>query len=140
MELSIFSNFASIDARYINSKEPAYENKKVEFVPNVILKSGITLKKNLFSATYQYSYTSQQFSDATNAATPSNNGINEPVPAYYVMDITADYKLSKVFLLSGSLNNFTNHYYYTRRADSYPEPGIIPSDGRSFYLTLQVKI
>ncbi len=140
MKLSIFSNLSYIDARYVNSKEPAYENKKVEFVPNVIFKSGLTLKKNRFSATCQYSYTSSQFSDATNAPTPSNNGINGPVPAYYVMDFTADYKLSRVFLLSGSLNNLTDHHYYTRRADSYPGPGIIPSDGRSFYLTLQVKI
>ncbi|MEP6748819.1 MAG: TonB-dependent receptor [Bacteroidota bacterium] len=140
MKLSIFSTFAYIDARYVNSKEPAYQNKKVEFVPDIILKSGITLKKNRFSATAQYSYTSRQFSDATNATAPSNNGINGLVPAYYVIDLTVDYKLSKTFMLSGSLNNLTNHYYYTRRADSYPGPGIIPADARSFYLTLQIRL
>jgi Fe(3+) dicitrate transport protein len=104
------------------------------------LKSGITLKKNRFSATYQYSYTSMQFSDATNASAASNNGINGLVPSCDVMDVTADYRTSKVFLLSGWLNNLTNHYYYTRRAQSYPGPGIIPSDARSFYFTLQIHL
>jgi Fe(3+) dicitrate transport protein len=140
MKLSIFSNLSLIDARYIDSKNSAYENKKVEFVPPVIFKSGITVQKNRFSATCQYSYTAQQFGDATNATTPSNNGINGLIFAYYVVDLTAEYKLNKLFLLSGSINNLTNNSYFTRRADSYPGPGIIPADPRSFYVTLQVKL
>ena len=38
------------------------------------------------------------------------------------------------------VNNLGNHRYYTRRADSYPGPGIIPADGRAWYMTLQVKL
>ncbi len=140
MKLSIFTNLSLIDARYVNSKESAYENKKVEFVPPVIFRTGITLQKNRFTATYQYAFTAMQYGDATNATTPSNNGINGLVPAYYVMDLTAYYKLSRLFLLSGSVNNISNNSYFTRRADSYPGPGIIPADARGFYLTLQVKI
>jgi Fe(3+) dicitrate transport protein len=140
MKLSVFSNFSFIDARYVNSQNAAYENKKVEFVPPVILKTGITVQKNWFSATCQYSYTAQQFGDATNATTPSNNGINGLIPSYYVVDLTADCRLSKLFMLSGSINNLTNNSYFTRRADSYPGPGIIPADPRSFYVTLQVKL
>jgi Fe(3+) dicitrate transport protein len=140
MKLSVFTNFSFIDARYVDSKVSAYENKKVEFVPPVIFRSGITLQKNGFTATYQYAYTARQFGDATDATTPSNNGINGPIPSYYVMDLSADYVLSRRFLFSASVNNLSNHMYYTRRADSYPGPGIIPADGRGFYLTLQVKI
>jgi Fe(3+) dicitrate transport protein len=140
MKLSIFSNLSFIDARYINSQNTSIENKKVELVPPVIFRSGITLRKDNFSATYQYSYTAKQFGDATDAPTPSNNGINGPIPSYYVMDLSADYKLSKVFLLSATINNLSNHMYFTRRADSYPGPGIIPADPRSFYVTLQVKL
>jgi len=140
MKLSVFSNLSFIDARYIGSEESAYRNKKVELVPPVIFRSGITFQKNKLTATYQYSYTAQQFGDATNAPTPSDNGIYGPIPAYYVMDLSADYKLSKIFLLSASINNLSNNRYFTRRADSYPGPGIIPADARSFYLTLQVKL
>ncbi|HTB25543.1 MAG TPA: TonB-dependent receptor [Puia sp.] len=140
MKLSIFTNLSLIDARYVDSKVSAYENKKVEFVPPVIFRTGITLQKNRFTATYQYAFTAMQYGDATNATTPSNNGINGLVPAYNVMDFTAYYKLSRLFLLSGTINNLSNNTYYTRRADSYPGPGIIPADARGFYLTLEVKL
>jgi Fe(3+) dicitrate transport protein len=56
------------------------------------------------------------------------------------MDLSATYKLSKIFSLEGSVNNLADKRYFTRRADSYPGPGIIPADARSFFLTLQVKL
>jgi Fe(3+) dicitrate transport protein len=139
IKLSVFSNLSLIDARYVDSKEAAYENKKVEFVPDIIWRSGVNFRVGRFAATYQYAYTGKQFSDATDAVTPSNNGINGLVPAYYVMDVSADYRFSRIFSLSASVNNLSDHMYYTRRADSYPGPGIIPSDGRSLYVTLQMK-
>jgi Fe(3+) dicitrate transport protein len=139
MRISIFSNLSLISARYIHSKEPAYENKRVELVPEIVFKSGITFKKNKFAATWQYSYTGKQFTDATNAEFTSN-AINGIIPAYYVMDISAEYKINRTWALSSSINNLTDNRYYTRRADSYPGPGIVPADGRSFYLTLQVTL
>jgi Fe(3+) dicitrate transport protein len=73
-------------------------------------------------------------------STPSNNGINGLVPADSVMDLSAYYKLSRHFMLSGTINNLSNNSYYARRADSYSGPGIITADTRGFYLTMQVKI
>ena len=139
-KLNLFTNVSFIDARYVNSKVSAYENKKVEFVPPVIFRTGINFQQKKLSVTWQYAYTAKQFGDATDATTPGNNGINGPVPSYEVMDLSANYKYSKIFLLSASINNLGNHMYYTHRADSYPGPGIIPADGRSFYLTMQVTL
>ncbi|XZF14131.1 TonB-dependent receptor domain-containing protein [Chitinophagaceae bacterium MMS25-I14] len=140
MKLLLFSNFSWINARYVNSQISAYENHRVEFVPDIIFKTGITLRRNRLSSTLQYAYTGQQFTDATNSVAPTNSGINGLVPSYYVMDFSVDYRISRMFSASGTINNLTDHMYYTRRADSYPGPGIIPADGRGFYLTLQVKI
>ena len=140
IKLAVFSNLSLIDARYIGSEESAYRNKKVELVPPVIFRTGITFQKDKFTATCQYSYTAQQFGDATNAPTPSDDGIFGPIPAYSVMDLSADYKLNNTFTFSGTINNLSNNMYFTRRADSYPGPGIIPADGRSFFLTMQVKL
>ncbi|MBX9850273.1 MAG: TonB-dependent receptor [Cytophagaceae bacterium] len=139
MKLSLFSNLALIDARYINSQEPAYENKKVELVPNILLKSGLTFKKNRFAATYQFSYTSKQYTDASNAEF-SSNAVNGIIPSYYVMDLSAEYSFKKYISFTGTINNLANNMYFTRRADGYPGPGIIPSDGRSFYISVQVKL
>jgi len=55
------------------------------------------------------------------------------------MDLSLSYQLKK-FTIEGSINNITNTMYFTRRATGYPGPGILPSDGRAFYLTLQFKI
>ncbi|GAB4046591.1 TonB-dependent receptor domain-containing protein [Spirosoma litoris] len=137
--LSVFTNLALINARYINSDEPAYRDKKVELAPDVIFKTGLSFQHKRLSATYQLAYTSNQFTDATNAVFLAN-AIDGLVPAYTVMDLSGQYKLSKVFMLQGSINNLANARYFTRRADSYPGPGIIPADARSFFLTVQVKL
>lgn len=136
---SYFSNLSLIDARYKSSKEKAFEDKKVEFVPSVIWRTGLTYKNERFGVTYQFSYTSSQYTDATNAEfTPS--GVNGFIPTYYVMDLRTEYYFKKRFALFASLNNLTNNIYFTRRADGYPGPGIIPADGISFFFTLQVKL
>jgi len=139
MKLSVFSNLSALSATYVNSANSSVEGNKVEYVPPVIFKAGITLQKNKLKATYQYSYTAKQYSDATNAVVPYQ-GIWGIVPSYYIMDLSAEYKLNKQFSLSASVNNLTNNMYFTRRADSYPGPGIIPADARSLYVTLQVKL
>lgn len=137
--LSVFTNLALINARYVNSKESAYENRKVELAPDVIFKTGLHLQYRKLMANYQLAYTSSQFTDATNAVL-TNNAVDGLIPAYTVMDLSAQYNLSKIFTLEGSVNNLADKRYFTRRADSYPGPGIIPANARSYFLTLQVKL
>lgn len=139
MSVTVFSNLSLINARYINSKDPAVEGKKVELAPDIIFKTGVAVKVGKVRASYQFSYTSDQYTDATNAVY-TTNAINGLVPSYTIMDLSAEYIINKNFAVSGTINNLTNQMYFTRRADSYPGPGIIPSDARSFYLTAQFKI
>ena len=137
--LSIFSNLALISAKYIHVANTAINGNKVELAPNVIFKTGFAYKKSNFSASFQVAYTSSQFADATNAVfTP--NAVDGLVPAYTVMDMSAAYKFSRHFTLEGSVNNLADARYFTRRADSYPGPGIIPANARGYYLTLQYKL
>jgi Fe(3+) dicitrate transport protein len=137
--LWLFGNLALINAYYISSRETAFSDKKVEMAPNVIFKTGLTYKYKKLSASYQFSYTSSQYTDATNSVFTAN-AINGLIPAYTVMDISAKYKISKRFSLEASVNNLADKRYFTRRADSYPGPGIIPADARSYFLTLEVKL
>ncbi|MFY9311140.1 MAG: carboxypeptidase-like regulatory domain-containing protein [Bacteroidia bacterium] len=138
MGISLFTNLALLDARYVNSKEAAYENKKVELAPSIIAKAGISVRKENFKATYQYAYTAEQYTDATNAEFTSN-AVNGLIPAYYVMDLSLEYTY-RWFTLAGGINNLSNNIYFTRRSEGYPGPGILPSDGRNFYVTVQVKL
>jgi Fe(3+) dicitrate transport protein len=135
---SAFSNFSIIDARYTESEESSVQGNRVELVPPMTLKTGTSFRRKGFSTSIQFAWTSSHFTDATNATfTPT--AVDGEIPAYWVMDYSANYSYKQFSLYTG-INNLTNNQYFTRRAAGYPGPGIIPADGRSFYLGLQIKL
>lgn len=135
--LSLFLNAAYINAVYIRSKESNYVNKQVEYVSPVIVKSGLRFKTKALTLQVQGSYNSSQYADATNAVEPSGDAVIGLVPSYYVLDFSGRYHLNRSISFELGVNNFTNEQYFTRRAPGYPGPGILPSDGISFYGTFQ---
>lgn len=137
IDLLFFSNVTFLDARYFSS-EKRFRNKELELAPHLQMRYGVTVRTKNFSTSLLYSHTGEQFSDASNAKQTSQ-AIEGIIPSYYVMDYSISYKF-KFLTFSGAINNLTNNKYFTRRAVTYPGPGIIPSDGRLYYLTLAVKI
>ncbi len=136
-QLSIFVNAAYIQAFYVRSKEANYINKQVEYVAPFILRGGIKHKVGRWNTQLQASYTSDQFSDASNAIEPSGDAVIGLVPAYLVMDLSTRYSLKVNWSIELSINNLTNNKYFTRRASGYPGPGILPSDGIGIFGTIQ---
>lgn len=136
-QLSLFVNAAYIQSFYVRSKESNYVNKQVEYVAPLILRGGLKYKNKRWSTQLQASYTSDQFSDASNAIEPTGDAVIGLVPAYIVMDLSTRYSLKKNWSFELSINNLTNQKYFTRRASGYPGPGILPSDGISLFGTVQ---
>lgn len=136
-QLSLFVNAAYIQANYIRSKEANYLNKQVEYVAPVIVRSGFKYHVKNWTSQFQVSYTSDQFSDASNAIEPTGDAVIGLVPAYVVMDFSTRVKLKKNWTFEAGVNNLGNTKYFTRRASGYPGPGILPSDGISIYGTVQ---
>ena len=138
---NLFTNTAFTKSRYLESHITGIKGKEVEFVPFVNLKTGTGIGYKNFMSSIQLTYVSSQFTDAQNSYIGENDisdGITGQIPAYYVADFSASYKWRK-FRLEAGITNFTNNSYFTRRAAGYPGPGIIPSDNRSFYATLEFK-
>ncbi|WP_031457462.1 TonB-dependent receptor domain-containing protein [Flavobacterium chungangense] len=136
---NIFSNVALTDSEYLKSDAPNIQGNKVEFVPLYNIKTGTGVGYKNFMSSLQFTYVSSQFTDANNSKTDVNDntyGIFGQIPSYYVADISTSYKWKKIKLEAG-ITNFTNNSYFTRRATGYPGPGIIPSDQRTFYTTLE---
>jgi Fe(3+) dicitrate transport protein len=79
------------------------------------------------------------FSNANNTETPTADGNNGLIPAYKVQDLTASYTYKR-FNIRVGVNNLTEARYFTRRAGGYPGPGLLPADGRTFFLSLGAKI
>jgi len=136
---TIYLNTALIHSVYTHSEVTGVQGNQVEFVPTLNLKAGTRMGYKNLKASFQYTYLSQQYSDATNTKEGGVAAVVGIIPSYYIMDFSISYEY-KIFKLEGTINNFTNNYYFTRRATGYPGPGILPSDGRGYYLTLQVKI
>ena len=138
-KLSTFINFSYNSANYINSDILAFKNKKVELVPPIVLKTGFSFSKEKYSLSYQFSYTKEHFSDATNSENQVSNAVVGLIYSYFTMDISCKIIYKSIQLETG-INNLSNEIYFTRRATGYPGPGIIPSMTRNFYLCVQIKI
>ncbi|MCB4808112.1 TonB-dependent receptor [Tamlana sp. 62-3] len=138
-QLNYFINTSIINSEYITSEEPGVEGNKVEFVPDLNLKTGLNGGYKNLLASIQYTYLGQQFTDATNATAGSISGVIGEIPAYDILDLSLSYKYKKLKLETG-VNNVLDNAYFTRRATGYPGPGIIPSAPRNWYVTLQVKL
>ena len=141
--LNVFNNLALTNSEYTNSPYRTVKGKKVEFVPDVNIKTGAKFGYKNFLGSIQFSHLSEQFSDASNAQADevggARDGLVGPIPAYSILDASFSYSYKKWKLETG-INNLLNESYFTRRATGYPGPGIIPSAPRSYYVTLQFKL
>lgn len=145
-DISVFASYGYTDARFGDLQvvqkvgndlvKTNLKDKKVENAPLNILRSGLTYNFKGFSLTGQVSYVDQSFADANNTVTPNANGQNGLIPSYTITDLSASYTFNKHVNLKGGVNNLTNKMYFTRRAGGYPGPGLLPSDGRNFFVSL----
>ncbi len=149
-EVSIFASYSYTHARYDNLKvitkgtgntlvETNLKNKKVENAPEHILRTGINYFNKGLTVTAQLSYVSSTYADATNTQTPNAAATTGMIPAYTITDFAISYKM-KPYQFKAGINNVTDARYFTRRAGGYPGPGLMPSDARSFYVTIGLKL
>jgi Fe(3+) dicitrate transport protein len=147
--ISMFASLAAIQARYLDFKTTSVVNgkivegnlvgKHVENAPDKINRYGITYSKKGLSLSWQISDISQAFADASNTLIPNAAATTGLIPAYQVQDISGSYKFKKYAQLKFGVNNLTDARYFTRRSGGYPGPGILPADGRTWYIGLNVK-
>lgn len=141
LKINYFMNLALTNSEYLSSEEVNVEGNQVEFIPAVNLKTGMNFGYGNLLGSVQYTYLSNQFTDATNALQDVNDnqrGIEGEIPAYDILDFSLSYSFKK-WKLEAGINNLLDASYFTRRATGYPGPGIIPSEPRTFYTTLQFK-
>ena len=142
-KLNWFVNGALTESEYLQSDDNNVEGKKVEFIPLVNLKTGLRFGYKNLLGSFQFTYLSEQFTDVENSPIPeasnNRNGIIGEIPAYSIMDLSLSYVIDR-FKIETGVNNLLDEKYFTRRATGYPGPGIIPSEPRNYYLTLQMKL
>lgn len=142
VKLNYFLNLALTRSEYTKSQRNNVEGNQVEFIPKINLKTGLNFGYGDFLGSVQYTYLSEQFTDATNAPRDINDnqrGIEGTIPSYDILDVSLSYTYKK-FKLESGMNNVLDNSYFTRRATGYPGPGIIPAQPRTFYTTIQFRL
>src|SRR5258708_35658282 len=131
--LTVFNSLALADARYRSGDVSGH---RVEYAPRVVQRVGLTLARGPLSTTFLPSHTSDSFGDADNTVR-STDAVVGLLPSYTVLDLSGTLNLPSGWRVQGGVNNVTDRRYFTRRTDEYPGPGILPSLGRSVYVTLR---
>jgi Fe(3+) dicitrate transport protein len=147
--VKVFGSYSYTEAKYDdfevvqrvgnNLVKASLKDKYVENAPLHILRSRLTYTYKGFSVTGQLSYVDRAFADANNTITATANGQNGVIPAYTVGDVFMAYAFRKHFTIRGGVNNVGNAAYFTRRAGGYPGPGLLPADGRNFFISVGAK-
>jgi len=147
--LSLFASLAFINATYRNFQTTSTVNGQiirsnlagnlVENAPADIHRFGATYAKKGFSMTWQLSSIGQTYADAANTRVANAAATTGLIPSYQVQDLSASFKFLKNYNVKAGVNNLTDEYYFTRRSGGYPGPGILPADGRIFYISGGIK-
>jgi Fe(3+) dicitrate transport protein len=144
-DLRLFNSLAYTHGRYTsgsinqNGTNISLKNNRTESTPDWINRTGLTFLSSHITSTLQYSYTSKSFSDANNTVF-NPTGATGLVPAYHVADWAFSYNFLKNYRIGANVNNIFNARYFTRRINMYPGPGILPADGRTFNISLGLKL
>lgn len=152
--LDLFASVSFIDSRYtdfrifntsgtapnITITETNLDGNRVENAPRYIHNFGLSWSNNNFSSTLQYRMSGKIFTDANNTTTPSANGVTGLLDDYRVFDLSTEYRFLKNYNIRAGINNLLNEEYATRRAGGYPGPGILPGEGRTFYISVGAKL
>ncbi|WP_396139755.1 TonB-dependent receptor family protein [Flavobacterium sp.] len=150
--LDFFASVSFIDSRYTDFRifstpsapsftitETNLSGNRVENAPRYIHNFGLSWTNNNISATAQYRISGRIFTDANNTTTPSANGVTGILDNYRVFDLSTEYKFLKNYNIRAGINNLFDEEYATRRSSGYPGPGILPGEGRTFYISIGAK-
>jgi Fe(3+) dicitrate transport protein len=145
--LNLYVSYSYIDATYTRWDNPALMNdptktlvgKKVEYVPQQTQRYGATYIYKTFSATFQLNAIDGVYSDAANTEVANSTATIGKIPGYTIMDASMTYGFSKNYNFKTGVNNLADVNYFTRRAGGYPGPGLMPGNGRTFFVSIGAK-
>jgi Fe(3+) dicitrate transport protein len=145
VDVRLFNSLSYTHARYISGQinnaghNVSLKGNWAEGTPTWIDRAGLIFESGALRSTLQYSYVGKNYSDANNTVN-NPTGATGMVPAYHVWDWSADWAFLTHYHVSAGINNLGDARYFTRRINMYPGPGILPADGRTFYVSLGLKL
>lgn len=128
LHMTPFFNVSLLDATFTKSNLANRVGNKPAFAPAVTAKYGIALRRDgRFDVSLAGSSVSSQYfqdSDLPVGSPGSANYVPAKVPAYTVLDLTADWQVARNIRLLGGITNLTDRKYYNRVFQNGIEPGL----------------
>jgi Fe(3+) dicitrate transport protein len=131
-------NASLLQSRYQSSAIASIDGKQLEYAPAVNLRTGLSAAWKFLKVSLLYSHVGKQYADATNAEfdVSAATGV---IPSYDVVDLMLSASIDRLRLNVG-INNLLDARYYTRRADGFPGPGIIPAEPLTVNASISVTL
>ncbi|HEV8407541.1 MAG TPA: TonB-dependent receptor [Sphingomicrobium sp.] len=127
LHLTAFANVSLLDARFTKSNLANRVGNKPAFAPAVTAKYGISLRRDgRFNVSLAGSSASSQYfqdSDLAVGVQGAPNFIPAKIPAFTVLDLSADWQLTRNIRLLGGVSNIFDRKYYNRVFQNGIEPG-----------------
>lgn len=133
--MHVLANISVLRGAYVGTDDPSIRGRDVELVPPYTIRLGWTGSWKGLGWSVLVATVGKHYTDATNAEI-SATAVSGAIPAYTVLDASVRYGID-AWTIELSCNNVLDAQYYTRRADAYPGPGIIPAEVRSITATVQ---
>ena len=132
--LNVFSNLQLLDATFTDSQIPGQVGKTPAYSPSVLFKGGIQLSRDgLFDLSFTAVYVSDEYWADANTGTPT---IPAKIPAYTVLNLAGDYRVTKNLKIIAGISNLADEKYYSR---VFFNGSIEPAPGRAAYAGLSVE-
>lgn len=141
--ITVFASNSFINAIYTKWNNPSIsldptksiENKRVENAPKYIHRFGATYTIQKLSFSFQYNAVGDVFTDAANTELANATATIGKLSGYNVMDVSLAFQFHEIYNLKAGINNLTDEKYATRRSGGYPGPGILPGNGRTYFIS-----
>lgn len=144
-DVQMFNSTAYNNSYYYDAKikvgnvNEDVSGNRVESTPQWISRTGLSFNYKKIAVNALYSFVSESYADALNSRSSNASGSVGLVPEYALLDFGIKYVINDTFNIQFNVNNATNKSYFTKRPQFYPGPGIWPSDGRGFSLSIVSK-
>lgn len=152
--LNIYAAGSYIDASYSDFKvysvtgtapnqsiiQKNLKGNKIEYVPTWMCNAGISYRYKRVGVNFQGRTTSDVYTDASNTELANQEATTGRISGYTVYDFSSEFMLNGHYHIGIGVNNLSNTKYATRRSGGYPGPGLLPGEGRTWYMSFGVRL
>ncbi|MDP5052664.1 MAG: TonB-dependent receptor, partial [Congregibacter sp.] len=104
--LKFFANGSLLDAEITTSLNPGLEGNDTAFSPDYLIRTGVLLDSRNLTASLTATLVGDQFWQDTNLSRGTGAVvIDAEIPAYEVVDLSAEYRIGRQWALHGGINN-----------------------------------